>query len=117
MALTTPEGARFSLSIMDIPKGVPLKKTDQILKGLLKSAGNKIKLISNKSMTLTDQSPAFKSTFEWKFLKIFNLRTQYVSMYKKRKWVYISYSYDPLNRSSREIFERDLEQLIKGLTF
>ncbi len=117
MALTTPEGARFSLSIRDIPKGVPLKEASPILKRLLKSAGNQVKLIGHESFILHDKTPAFKSTFEWKFLKTFNLRTEFVSIYKKDKWILMSYSYDSLDRSSRSLFEKDLDQMIKGLTF
>ena len=116
MALTTPEGARLSLSLRDIPEEVPLRKTHLIIKGFLKSAGNQIKLLSNKRITLKDQTPAFKSTFEWKFLKTFNLRTEFISIYKKGKWISMSYAFDSLDLSARASLEKDLDQLIQGLT-
>ena len=116
MALTTPEGARLSLSLRDIPEEAPLSKTHLIIKGFLKSAGNQIKLLSNKRITLKDQTPAFKSTFEWKFLKTFNLRTEFISIYKKGKWISLSYAFDSLDLSARESLEEDLDQLIQGLT-
>ncbi|MDC0255028.1 beta-lactamase family protein [Bacteriovoracales bacterium] len=117
MAMTTPEGGRIAISINNIPEGVSLKKAGPLIKEAFKSVGSQVKLISNERITLNDKKVAFKTSFEWKYLSLFDVRTVIISIFKKGRWVTMSYSYDYLNESSEPFFENDLAVLTSGLTF
>ena len=117
MAMTTSEGARFSISINDRPEDISLNNVDTAIKKGFESFGSNIKLISNESLTLNGGTPAFKTVIDWRFKSSFYLRTTIISVYQKRKWVMLSYSYDSLNKSLFPFFEKDGKLLITGWRF
>tara|TARA_Y100001954_G_scaffold134205_1_gene143360 strand:+ start:7161 stop:8864 length:1704 start_codon:yes stop_codon:yes gene_type:complete len=117
MALTTPMGARISINLDSISKGVPLEKNGGIIKENFKKAGDNVRLVKNEVIHLKDQTKVLKSTIEWNFLTLFPVRTIALSIYKKGKLITITYSYDSLEKSSKSYFERDFKIILDGLIF
>ena len=117
MALNTPMGGFISINLKSISKDVPLEKNGSIIKKALQNAGDRVYQTLNEVIHLKDKTKVLKSTFDWRFKKLFPFRTVSLSIYKKGKLITINYSYDPLDKSSIIYFEKDIRKILDGLNF
>jgi hypothetical protein len=117
MAITTSEGARFSISINNTPKNKTLKKIGSILKKVFEDFGSDIKLISNNKIKLNDGTLAYKTVIDWRFKSNFYLRNIVLSVFKNNKWITLNYSFDSLNKSVEPFYKKDHNYLVNSFNF
>jgi len=86
-----PGGVTFQASVGDIPEGIKLEDVGpKALAVALEGVGSNVKVISNKEITLKDDTKAYRTDIEWKWQGSYALTTLSVSAFKEGKWVLLT---------------------------
>ena len=119
MAMQTRVKGHFSASIREIPADITLVEVGpKVFTRILKDFGSNIEVISNKSITLDDGTAAYRTEINWKFQSRWHYKNLLVSVFKDRKWVFLTYA-TPIDYYENSI-ESNLNEgksIVESLTF
>ncbi|UCF90550.1 MAG: serine hydrolase [Desulfobacterales bacterium] len=91
MAMRTPEGIRFSATVVDIPEGWQLAEMGpKHYAANLTNVGTDIQIVSNNEIVLKDGTPAYRTDIKWMFQETIPIRTHLTSVFKDGKCIYVS---------------------------
>ena len=114
MAMTSKNGARYSISISDKSDNIPLMNIgDSCKKFLTDVGGTKVNTISNQQIVLPNKITAYKTLIRWNYGGT-NLESAFISVYQEDKWILLSYSYDISNPKLINGAAENLDTLIKN---
>ena len=91
LRMKTIRGIRFDAGVLDIPEGVQLAEIHpRFYAPSLFNFGSDVEVQSNRSITLKDGTPAYRSTIHWRARRVFPTTTIVTSVFKDGKWVYVA---------------------------
>ncbi len=90
MTMKTLRGIHFNAGVSEIPPGAPLSEINPgVYAHGLEAIGADVKVTSNRSVTLADGTPAYRSEITWVY-NGFPITTLVTSVFKEEKWVFVA---------------------------
>ncbi|MCP4691895.1 MAG: serine hydrolase, partial [Desulfobacterales bacterium] len=91
MVMSTIRGVYFDANVSEIPAGAQLSEINaKVYAANLENIGTDVSVKSNRSITLKDGTPAYRSEITWLFTGLFPTSTVVTSVFKEGKWVFVA---------------------------